>query len=125
MSCFTEIACQFVCGSGIAVGDYPRRARSQSTVESWTWPLPDRRCFLLLCDCCARIFRTSASPFEVDLLATITIVAGVLPGALLIYFALKHNFLDYGAQRNLVYALSATFLALLYLGACATGERMA
>ncbi len=42
-------------------------------------------------------------------------VRGVLPGALLIYFALKHNFLEYGAQRNLVYALSATFLALLYL----------
>jgi signal transduction histidine kinase len=33
----------------------------------------------------------------------------------LIYFALKHNFLEYGAQRNLVYALAATFLALLYL----------
>ena len=43
------------------------------------------------------------------------ILAGILPGALLIYFALRHNFLEYGAQRNLVYALSATFLALLYL----------
>jgi signal transduction histidine kinase len=42
-------------------------------------------------------------------------VTGVLPGALLIYFALERNFLEYGAQRNLVYALSATFLALLYL----------
>ena len=42
-------------------------------------------------------------------------MAGVLPGALLVYFALKHNFLEYGAQRNLVYALAATFLALLYL----------
>lgn len=40
---------------------------------------------------------------------------GVLPGILLIYFALQHNFLEYGAQRNLIYALSATFLALLYL----------
>jgi signal transduction histidine kinase len=58
---------------------------------------------------------TSASPLLSDLLATMTILAGVLPGALLIYYALKHNFLDYGAQRNLVYALSATFLALLYL----------
>ena len=64
------------------------------------------------------IIRTSfasASPLSSDLLATTTILAGALPGALLIYFALKHNFLDYGAQRNLVYALSATFLALLYL----------
>jgi len=40
---------------------------------------------------------------------------GILPGSLLIYHALRHNFLEYGAQRNLVYALSATFLALLYL----------
>jgi signal transduction histidine kinase len=44
------------------------------------------------------------------------VIAGVLPGALLIYYALKHSFLEYGAQRNLVYALSATVLALLYLG---------
>jgi signal transduction histidine kinase len=43
------------------------------------------------------------------------LIGGLLPGALLIYFALKHNFLEYGAQRNLVYALSATVLALLYL----------
>jgi signal transduction histidine kinase len=46
---------------------------------------------------------------------TALLVGCVFPGALLSYFALKHNFLDYGAQRNLVYALSATFLALLYL----------
>src|SRR5208282_6428175 len=32
-----------------------------------------------------------------------------------IYYALKHNFLEFGAQRNLVYALSATLLALLFL----------
>jgi signal transduction histidine kinase len=43
------------------------------------------------------------------------IVAGILPGALLIYFALRHNFLEFGGQRNLVYALSAAFLSLLYL----------
>jgi signal transduction histidine kinase len=41
--------------------------------------------------------------------------AGLLPGVVLIYSALKRNFLEYGAQRNLVYALSATVLALLYL----------
>lgn len=45
----------------------------------------------------------------------LSILSGVLPGAVLIYFALKHNFLEYGAQRNLVYALAATFLAVLYL----------
>jgi signal transduction histidine kinase len=48
-------------------------------------------------------------------IVTAIFCAGILPGALLIYFSLKHNFLEYGAQRNLVYALSATFLALLYL----------
>jgi signal transduction histidine kinase len=46
---------------------------------------------------------------------TTLILFGILPGALLLYFAVRHNFLEYGAQRNLVYALSATFLALLYL----------
>ena len=46
---------------------------------------------------------------------TALLITCVFPGVLLIYFALRHNFLDYGAQRNLVYALSATFLALLYL----------
>ncbi len=50
-----------------------------------------------------------------EVLTTAILCVAVLPGALLIYFALKHNFLEYGAQRNLVYALSATFLALLYL----------
>jgi signal transduction histidine kinase len=45
----------------------------------------------------------------------VVVIAGVLPGAVLIRYALRRNFLDFGAQRNLVYALSATFLALLYL----------
>jgi signal transduction histidine kinase len=56
------------------------------------------------------------SPFlrQESLIATIIFVA-IVPGVLLVYYALKHNFLEYGAQRNLVYALSATFLALLYL----------
>lgn len=48
-------------------------------------------------------------------LVTLAAIAGVLPGVILIYFALKHNFLEYGAQRNLVYGLCATILALLYL----------
>jgi signal transduction histidine kinase len=58
--------------------------------------------------------RATSALQQQSLIAAI-ICAGVLPGALLIYFALRHNFLEYGAQRNLVYALSATFLALLYL----------
>ncbi|MFZ0410922.1 MAG: ATP-binding protein [Candidatus Acidiferrales bacterium] len=70
---------------------------------------------LLLVILVARVADVTVSPFLSDLLVTTAIAAGVLPGALLIYFALRHNFLDFGAQRNLVYALSASFLALLYL----------
>ncbi len=43
------------------------------------------------------------------------ILAGILPGAIVLYFFLRHNFLEYRAQRNLVYALPVTFLAVLYL----------
>ncbi len=50
-----------------------------------------------------------------ECVVTAAAISGVVPGAVLIYYTLRHNFLDFGAQRNLVYALSATFLALLYL----------
>ena len=46
---------------------------------------------------------------------TALVLTCVLPGALLLYFAVRRNFLEFGAQRNLMYALPATFLALLYL----------
>jgi len=39
----------------------------------------------------------------------------ILPSAVLIYLVQKFNFLQIGRQKNLVYAVSATFLALLYL----------
>jgi len=55
------------------------------------------------------------APVRSEAMLVATIFAGVLPGAILIYFSLRHNFLEFGAQRNLVYALSGTFLALLYL----------
>jgi signal transduction histidine kinase len=57
----------------------------------------------------------SLSSTQPEMLTAATIVLGVVPGALLIYFSLRKNFLEFGAQRNLVYALSAMFLALLYL----------
>jgi signal transduction histidine kinase len=83
----------------------------------------ERRFFQWLCGISALILvplllrETFAGnqPLRDDASATALIVLCVLPGALLIYYALKHNFLDFGAQRNLVYALSATLLALLYL----------
>lgn len=48
-------------------------------------------------------------------LGTLAIVAGLIPGAVLGYFALRYNFLQIGMQRNLVYAVSAAFLAMMYL----------
>jgi signal transduction histidine kinase len=39
----------------------------------------------------------------------------MLPLSALIYLAQKHNFLQIGRQKNLVYAVCVTFLALLYL----------
>jgi len=59
-------------------------------------------------------FPSIAQSHTEAILAT-TILVGVLPGAVIIYFFLRHNFLEYGAQRNLMYALPVTFLALLYL----------
>jgi len=61
------------------------------------------------------VFFTVFSPTLSNAMMVAAAMLAVLPGVLLIYYALKHNFLEYGAQRNLVYALSATFLALLYL----------
>ncbi len=52
---------------------------------------------------------------QIEALGVALIVVGLLPGGLFGYYALRHNFLDFGEQRNLVYALSATVLALLYL----------
>lgn len=40
----------------------------------------------------------------------------VVPFTVLIYLVYRRNFLQIGRQKNLLYAVSATFLALLYLG---------
>ncbi|HEV2224249.1 MAG TPA: histidine kinase dimerization/phospho-acceptor domain-containing protein, partial [Candidatus Acidoferrales bacterium] len=54
-------------------------------------------------------------PSALENLGTLVIVAGLIPGAVLGYFALRYNFLQIGMQRNLVYAVSAAFLAMMYL----------
>lgn len=43
-------------------------------------------------------------------------LSGVVPAAVFGYFIVRHNFLGIGVQKNLIYAVSAAFLALLYLG---------
>jgi signal transduction histidine kinase len=57
-----------------------------------------------------RGFGVGTGGFEAPVL-----LAGALPGVVIIYFSVHDNFLEYGAQRNLMYALPVTFLALLYL----------
>jgi signal transduction histidine kinase len=50
-------------------------------------------------------------------LSTILALLAILPSGVLVYLVLvqKFNFLQIGRQKNLVYAVSTTFLALLYL----------
>jgi signal transduction histidine kinase len=48
-------------------------------------------------------------------LSTVLALLAILPSAALIYLVQRFNFLQIGRQKNLVYAVSATFLALLYL----------
>src|SRR5579859_3349349 len=48
-------------------------------------------------------------------LVTAVSILGLLPFVALIYFVQRHNFLNIGRQKNLLYAVSATFVALLYL----------
>lgn len=48
-------------------------------------------------------------------LATVVMLAAIIPCAMLGYAILRHNFLEIGLQRNLIYAVSTTFVALLYL----------
>jgi signal transduction histidine kinase len=50
-----------------------------------------------------------------ETLATAFSLLPSLPFSVLIYLVYRHNFLQIGRQKNLLYAISATFLALLYL----------
>ncbi len=59
-----------------------------------------------------------SGPLSRDLsegVSTILALLAILPSAVLIYLVQRFNFLQIGRQKNLVYAVSATFLALLYL----------
>jgi len=54
------------------------------------------------------------SAVQWDAVTAAIVVLGAIPGFALVYFALRRDFLDFGAQRNLVYALTAMIVALLY-----------
>jgi signal transduction histidine kinase len=55
------------------------------------------------------------NPAWSDGLATTVMLSALIPGVLFGYYVLRFNFLEIGVQRNLVYAVSLAFLALLYL----------
>lgn len=83
----------------------------------------DRRFFKWMAAVCAALlalliaaqaYRRFETP-QIEALSVALIGLSVMPGVLFGYYALRHNFLDFGEQRNLLYALSATVLALLYL----------
>jgi signal transduction histidine kinase len=46
---------------------------------------------------------------------TLLALTSIFPLGLLIYLVQRHDFLQFGRQKNLVYAVTVTFLALLYL----------
>ena len=48
-------------------------------------------------------------------LSALLALLALLPSAVLVYLVQRFNFLQIGRQKNLMYAVSATFLALLYL----------
>src|SRR6266478_469003 len=50
-----------------------------------------------------------------DAASTALALLALLPSAVLIYLVQRFNFLQIGRQKNLMYAVSVTFLALLYL----------
>src|SRR5260370_7872452 len=50
-----------------------------------------------------------------DAASTALALVALLPSAVLIYLVQRFNFLQIGRQKNLVYAVLVTFLALLYL----------
>ena len=47
--------------------------------------------------------------------STLLALLAILPSAVLIYLVQQFNFLQIGRQKNLMYAVSVTFMALLYL----------
>ena len=89
----------------------PRLANADRRFFMWMIGASSLMMALLLA---AQIYHQYETP-QIEGLMVGLIWLGLVPGVLFGYFALRHNFLDFGEQRNLLYALSATALALLYL----------
>ncbi|HYL84398.1 MAG TPA: ATP-binding protein [Candidatus Angelobacter sp.] len=76
------------------------------------WPL-----LFLVFAAFADAHRTASVSSLQIILGTAVSLSPILPLSVLIYYVQRHNFLQIGRQRNLVYAVCFTFLALLYLSA--------
>jgi signal transduction histidine kinase len=63
----------------------------------------------------AYVFGGPHDPVASACVMTGVLLASIPPSALLGYFMLRYNFLEIAGQRNLVYAVSGAFVALLYL----------
>jgi signal transduction histidine kinase len=61
------------------------------------------------------VLHVPSSPAAAQELGVALAMLPVAPLGVLIYLVWRHNFLQIGRQKNLIYAVSATFLALLYL----------
>ncbi len=61
------------------------------------------------------VFQDSLGAVLTGELSTSLAVAAIVPFAVMLWMVQKFNFLNIGRQKNLVYAVSVTFLALLYL----------
>lgn len=61
------------------------------------------------------IFRLESSGTAFTILRLLDFLWPLLPSSVIAYLAVRRNFLQLGEQRNIVYTVSAGFLALLYL----------
>ena len=61
------------------------------------------------------IFQKEVSASAAAEISTTLAIAAIIPFAVMLWLVLKFNFLNIGRQKNLVYAVTVTFLALLYL----------
>jgi signal transduction histidine kinase len=107
---FVAILLSLAIGCGI-LNLKPKIGESDRRFFKWMVGISAATLVLLLAAQFYRQFETA----QIEALSVGLIAVSVLPGVLFGYYALRHNFLDFGEQRNLLYALSATVLALLYL----------
>jgi signal transduction histidine kinase len=108
-----------LCAGSAALLDFGLMRTAVNTVEKslflWLFASSTLLAAVVIADC----FSWKMPPTTGEVMATTAagaaVLLGILPGAFLLYYAVRRNFLEYGAQRNLMYALPVTFLAVLYL----------